>query len=160
MPSLSDPHAFDRLVRVVGAYRTRKPAKSAVKEAAGVFVEAVQEELDHEGSGRIYPSKTGEGEHQASAPGEPPAPDTYELQRSVRAVPSTGTTYKVIVDHHAAAILEYGSMGRVTEQGGTDGFGGKIEPRPFLRPARKRAEPLMKKIIAESVKKTTARTLK
>lgn len=78
--------------------------------------------LSQPGSGRIYPRGKGRS-HQASAPGEPPAPDTGELRRRTQAdtqVRRDGDTLvgRVVVNTEYAAGLEVGTE--------------RVAPRPYL----------------------------
>lgn len=104
--------------------------KKAAQRVAALALELhaeIRENLSQKGSGRTY------GSHQASAPGEPPAPDLGVLRNSVQAVmvhpllwtvgvageivhPESGSKMKVI-----APALEFGSR--------------RLAPRPFIRPA-------------------------
>lgn len=70
-------------------------------------------ELSKQGSGRLY------GAHKASAPGEPPAPDTGALRASVGWRLLDPDTIRVSVGTQYAANLEYGTR--------------TIAPRPFFR---------------------------
>lgn len=70
-------------------------------------------ELNKSGSGRSY------GTHQASAPGEPPAPDTTALRESTKTRRIDPTTIRVSVGTTYAASLEYGTR--------------TMAPRPFFR---------------------------
>lgn len=76
--------------------------------------------LSQPGTGRIYPrGKT--VTHQASAPGEAPAPDTGALRASVQTEVSRGLNEVVglvTVNRDYAAALELGTE--------------KVRPRPFL----------------------------
>ena len=90
--------------------------------AAVTLEGAIKLELSRPGSGRIY------GRHQASAPGDPPAPDTGTLRASI-GHEQTGDTVRVGSSLAQAGTLEFGTVragrGRRTV----------IEPRPFMRPA-------------------------
>jgi hypothetical protein len=74
-------------------------------------------------SGRIY--KHGKVIHHASAPGEPPSPDTSALRGSGYSKRTGQAQYEVGYTALYAAALEFGA---VKEKG-------SILPRPFLRPA-------------------------
>lgn len=52
--------------------------RAATIEGQGILVSDI---LNRPGTGRLYKRKT--TEHRASAPGEPPAPDTGELRRRI-----------------------------------------------------------------------------
>lgn len=95
-----------------------------------VLKKGIEWKLDQAGSGRTYPSKRGDGtDHVASAPGEPPAPDTGEYRDSMEVhVRIYKWTYR----------LEFRSrfwkvFGRRLELGGWGG-GAYIAPRPHVRP--------------------------
>ncbi|MBA3340615.1 MAG: hypothetical protein H0W30_01245 [Gemmatimonadaceae bacterium] len=91
--------------------------------AIGVIVEAeVKRLLLTPGRGRMY------GVHRASAPGDPPAPDLGNLQRSITHE-VVGQTVRVGTTAEAAEALEFGTV--------TAGRGRNtvILPRPFMRPA-------------------------
>lgn len=94
--------------------RTLRATRAATLQAKSeVFVM-----LSHPGSGRMY------GAHQASAPGEPPAPNTGELRGSLVDTVSVNrgvVVGRVVENHEAAAHLE----------GGTE----NMAPRPHMRRA-------------------------
>ena len=70
-------------------------------------------------SGRIY--RRGNVEHQASAPGEPPASDTGNLISKINTDYEEGyLTGRVLIQAGYGAFLEYGTV--------------NMEPRPFVRP--------------------------
>lgn len=76
--------------------------------------------MQTEKSGRIY--RRGGVEHQASAPGEPPASDTGGLVSSINTVYDTQRlSGRVRVGAAHGPHLEFGTS--------------KMEPRPFARPA-------------------------
>lgn len=96
-----------------------------------MYIKALRKKLDQKGSGRIYttyfytdkqgrvrPIGKRNPPHQASAPGEPPAPDTRKLQKSV--------DYEIRGDE-----IEIGStsMVAVYQEMGTR----KIQQRPWFR---------------------------
>jgi hypothetical protein len=104
----------------------------ALEKSATILLRAVKRELNQAGSGRWYRSGTGKGMHQASAPGEPPAPDTRKLQKSAHLEHPRLGLVRVMVDGTAAAILEHGSRKR------------NLAPRPYMRPALKKSYAAMK----------------
>lgn len=101
--------------------RARQGAQRGVVAATeAVHSEAVGLILDTPKTGRIYRRRS--VEHQASAPGEPPASDTGRLVNSIRteydAAALQGT---VIASTEYAAALEYGTR--------------RMAARPYMRPA-------------------------
>lgn len=111
--------------------RVKGAAPEAALDAVEVLADAVREKYSQPGSGRMYPSATGSGMHQASAPGEPPAPDTWALHDSVY-TELVGRTAVAGSDDPVAAYLELGTQ--------------TILPRPAWRPA-----------LAESIDQMTQR---
>jgi hypothetical protein len=109
--------------------------RQGLERAANVLLNVLKITLNQAGSGRWYPSRTGQGMHQASAPGEPPAPDTRKLLKSAHIEHPGPEVVRVMVDGKAAAVLEHGSRNR------------KLKPRPFMRPSLKKATPLMRVIM-------------
>lgn len=105
-------------------------ATEAADRIGQLITERIYFRLSQPGSGRLYKSKTGSGKHQASAPGESPAPDTGAYRES--------WSYRV-VKSGAFASVQVGSelwtvFGRRLEFGGSGG-GTYIAPRPHIRPA-------------------------
>lgn len=104
-----------------------KQEAALVRLAARICVQEVQHLMrESPATGRIYPSRTGHGYHQASAPGEPPAVDTGALVKSISAnVVATDTGAEAMVGSTLPkriwAWLEYGTA--------------NIAPRPSARPA-------------------------
>lgn len=104
------------------------------------------------GRGRVY------GKHQASAPGDPPAPDTGTLQRSITHEVVDDHTIRVGTNIEYAEILEFGSLPRGSKtaaKAGRGGLGsrlGGIAPRPHARPAAARAIPGMTQALADEMK--------
>lgn len=93
-----------------------------LSDAAEVLAKHVREGLSLPGSGRVYRSRRGDGSlHQASAPGEPPAPDTEALMESVRPIPTNA---------EGAAAVEVAPPGGWLERGTRT-----ILPRPFMADA-------------------------
>lgn len=107
----------------------RKRELSLVRYAARVAVGEVSRLMyESPATGHWYPSRTGEGWHQASAPGEPPAPDTKGLVRSIGAsVKETATGAESVVGSNYEngtpiwRFLEFGTS--------------RMRPRPSARPA-------------------------
>lgn len=99
--------------------------------------EVISQVLDTPKTGRIYARRG--VEHQASAPGEPPASDTGALVRSIRtdyARIEAGVGSVVASAAHAPA-LEYGTE--------------RMEPRPFMRPAVARARDAVVRMVADEI---------
>lgn len=93
-------------------------AEKGMRAAASQAQAEVVVKLSQPGSGRVY------GKHQASAPGEPPAPDTGQLRQSVFSEvlrDGNDVVGRVVENKEYAAPLETG----------TD----KIAPRPHVRVA-------------------------
>lgn len=102
--------------------RARAGAKKGVVAATEmVATEAVSLIRDTPKTGRIYRRRG--VEHQASAPGEPPASDTGRLVGSIRMDFTRIEELTGVVNARAgyAAHLEYGTS--------------RMAPRPFMRPA-------------------------
>jgi hypothetical protein len=148
MPFQSYSEAPDRLKGLGAAVRrTFRPFSATEKErllkpASEVLVKHLKIELNQPGSGRVYPSATGRGTHQASAPGEPPAPDRGDLRKSVhdRVGNAPGTRHAVVGPHEAAATLQFGSRSR------------NLLPRPYMEEALKRAKPEMHAAVVATMK--------
>jgi hypothetical protein len=98
-----------------------KVASKTIREAITLIHQGLLQLFALPKTGRKY--KRQGGTHQASAPGEAPAIDTGFLQNSI--VPDTSNPLKGILTIGAeyAALLEEGSPG------------GRLLPRPFVRPA-------------------------
>ena len=96
-----------------------KKCKAAAMEIGAMMEKEVRMTLSHPGTGRVY---TRRGiEHQASAPGEPPAPDTGSLRASVtHEVVGSGNSIEVRVGTNKkyGKTLEFGTF--------------SIAPRPWL----------------------------
>jgi len=84
---------------------------------------------------------TGEmyGQHQASAPGEPPATDTGNLVNSGRVAAPHFLTRHVVFGSEYAAPLEFGTV--------------KMAARPFLQPSVNDKKDEFVKAVAEVVRK-------
>lgn len=97
-------------------------AEQAVEQVIFRGTESVRNEMirliqDTPKSGRIY--QRGGVEHQASAPGEPPASDTGNLVNSITTRYAGEYSGFVTVGAEYGPYLEYGTQ--------------KMEPRPFAR---------------------------
>lgn len=94
----------------------------ALRFAALVLERHMKLQLSHPGSGRVY--RRGGHTHQASAPGESPAPDTGTLRASIGSeVVANGIRVGTNLEY--GADLEFGTLDD----------GGFIAPRPWARPA-------------------------
>ncbi len=94
--------------------------------------------------------------HRASAPGEPPAPDTGELVDSVtyqmRPVPGGGWAAEAGSRLKKAMYLEFGAA-RVTSEGAT----WILFPRPAWGPALRSLEPEINAVVRRIAPQTTPR---
>lgn len=89
-------------------------------------------------TGRVY------GKHRASAPGEPPASDTGNLQTSIDIdIDTDGMGASVIAVAAYAAMLEFGTS--------------KMAPRPFLHPSLEEQRNGIVRDIAKEINKALAR---
>ena len=106
------------LDRLAGAER-RQAQQDGLEAGIGVLETYVKLNLSRHGSGEVY--RRGSKTHQASAPGEPPAPDIGNLRDSVQ--PGKATPVEAILDVFAeyGPHLEFGTI--------------HMAARPFLRPA-------------------------
>ena len=62
---------------LLGGVVLQRGSKKAIKKAVLYLERKLKQKLSQQGSGQVY------GAHQASAPGEPPTPETGELRASV-----------------------------------------------------------------------------
>jgi hypothetical protein len=100
-------------------YRQAHPQISdALVDLAGIF----SEEFGGVKTGRIY--RRARGPHQASAPGEPPARDTRELERSI--------SRPQFLSPNVGQLRIRAPHGRLLERGTP-----RMAARPFIRPAVK-----------------------
>lgn len=106
------------LDRLAGAQR-RQAQQDGLEAGIGVLETHVKLNLSRHGSGVVYRRRN--KVHQASAPGEPPAPDEGHLRDSVQ--PGKATPIEATLDVFAeyGEHLEFGTS--------------RMAPRPFLRPA-------------------------
>jgi len=137
-----DPGALSRsLAGLKGKAEAIARADSRTIRAAGLELErAIKLELSKPGSGELYTH--GKVTHQASAPGEPPAPDTGALRNSV-GQEVVGNALRIGVGMPYAPFLEFGTIGE----------GGFIAPRPFMRPALAAARERMTGVVVSEVRK-------
>lgn len=121
----------------------------AIVAAAETLRGTIEQKLNHPGSGKIRPSARG-GLHQASAPGEPPAPDRGDLRGSTKAK-KTGTRQArtSVGPHEAAEKLEFGS------RGGGEGEA-TVLPRPYMRPSLEEAIGAMTDVLVDQLKANDA----
>lgn len=129
--------------------RLRANVPAAALVGAYVLETTWKEILNTPGRGRVY------GSHQASAPGDPPAPDTRELLESVRSVlvetdsPDVEVAVRVQSDDPVSKFMEFGTLPRgrqLNAKAGRAALGSKlggVAPRPHARPARAQAEAKM-----------------
>jgi HK97 gp10 family phage protein len=112
--------------------------RGVTRGAEIVRTEAVRLITEGSRSGRIYRRRG--VEHQASAPGEPPASDTGALVNSgVVEIDSEALTARVVFKSDHALPLELGTE--------------KMEPRPFLRPAVANTREQVQKVVSEELAK-------
>lgn len=121
-----DLRGFERNALLV----MRDRAVGIMTEINNTILDNIKRRLNQAGSGRIYKSKTGGGKHQASAPGEPPAPD--------RGVYRDSWIGRVIIGNDFVQSLIgtplWEVFGRRLEHGGSGG-GAYIAPRPHVNPS-------------------------
>lgn len=111
----------------------------ALSNVNNILLDRIRARLNRRGSGRLYPSKWGKGrKHQASRPGEPPAPDLGLYRDSWEA------SIQITTDGIVASVVSrlWNVMGRRLELGGAGG-GVYIAPRPHVRPVLAQVEPLL-----------------
>jgi len=109
-------------------------------------------------TGRIY-RKSKNVEHQASAPGEPPAVDTGELLRSIMFdVHKFAVEIGVAGGAPYAAALEFGSFKATGGRSG--GAYGIILPRPFIDPAVKKHKQAIIDRVGDGVFEVIAKSVK
>lgn len=90
-------------------------------------------------TGRLtYPKRAGGKPHRASAPGEAPATDTGTLVNSIQARRKARLEWWVTVGAEYGAGLEFGKA--------------RVEPRPFMRPAVRKIEPLFREACRQAMR--------
>lgn len=176
-------HGWNRFLEVV-----EKGAAAGVLVAGETLVTEIDEILGPTPArtGRIYPRRS--VRHQASAPGEAPAPDQGFLKGSIASVPLGRFATRVGSSASYAAALEFGSvrfkavhelrmMGLSSQLRRAKGFRRLIvagdlvrerkrlqqarvlRPRPFMRPAFERARDKMTAAFVEESRIVTLRAL-
>lgn len=105
---------YDGVLARIAADAGEKGLRGALSKAETILKEDI---LRRPGSGKIY------GKHQASAPGEPPAPDTNNLRSNTNADPNIreeggDLVGRIVANAGYAEALEKGTE--------------RIAPRPFL----------------------------
>lgn len=105
--------------------------KSRVISAMNYIHIAILTRLSQPGSGEMY------GSHQASAPGEPPAPDSGDLAESFEVLPGVSLQGTILTGTIESDL--WGVYGRRLELGGYGG-GAYIAPRPYIRPVLEETE--------------------
>ena len=144
-----DPQAFGKSLQKLNALAAGVTGgDSPTVRLAGLELErAIKLQLSHPGTGIVYGGarsrKTGRPRkrHQASAPGEPPAPDTGALRNSV-GQEIVGGILRVGVGMPYGPFLEFGTL---TE-------GGAIAPRPFMRPALESVKDKMTGVVIQDLR--------
>ncbi len=120
----------EKVERMKSQIRNELPARAA--RASIELRNASLEVLSGARSGRTY------GGHTASAPGEPPAVRSGALRKSWKPVASgAGGVNPAIESNIPYAWLDGGSPG------------GKIKPRPYVKPIQEMAMPAIEAIYAE-----------
>ncbi len=129
------------LLRRIGI---KEGAKVALRETSELLRDETKKTLDQPGTGIVYtqilrtitlasgkkavvPVALRDTPHRAAAPGEPPAKDKGDLQRSIGIDDSDPLRLKVGSDDEAATIMEFG-LPRGRHPAGIE-----ILPRPFFR---------------------------
>jgi hypothetical protein len=143
---------FNRLLALGAEIRGAPPLLAS----ALILEREIKVKLAQHGSGRMYPSRANKGRrtkwrakgskgkfkpilHQASAPGEPPAPDLADLLRSIGHEWQGGAAIRVGSGLQRAPPLEYGKV--------FSGPHGRrvLKARPFMRPGLAAALPKMRR---------------
>lgn len=127
---------------LMGVVRPR--AAASLKRVMELLERRIKLRLSQHGTGEIYPSKTGHGTHQASAPGQPPAPDRGVYRDSWMA------EYAHVGNEFFGKVgtVLWEVFGRRLELGGFGG-GAYIAPRPHARPVWEDNQAAIQKILDE-----------
>lgn len=134
--SAQDPGASLRAV----AARIEAEKGEILTRAGLVLAGAVKEEYSTPGRGRLRRKSRAD---RASAPGDPPAPDTGALRNSVDVVAAPdGQSVRVGTNQEYAAALEFGTV--------------RIAPRPAWRPALEKARAGMGAVVVSELQRVVS----
>lgn len=126
----------------------RKIAAALIVAGEVVATEARRSVQNSPRGGRTYEKYSPRRTHKASAAGEAPATDLGFLVRSITTEVDEQSLTVYVLSAHAIApyakVLEYGSMA------------GGIQPRPFLRPALRKKEKEVTRIVRQAMRKALA----
>lgn len=145
-----------------------KATLDQLEDVGEFFADEWRKTLDQPGSGRVYrrelrtvmdetggfrvvPFRFRDEPHRASAPGEPPAPDTRDLQDSI-SVERTQRTVRVGSDDPAAVFMEFGVTNHPA--------GITIAPRPHARPTFDRIRDQLTRVLVPTIRKVQNRDAK
>lgn len=122
--------------------RVKDAVAKALDEESKKLLADIRGQMRAPKSGRWY------GSHRASAPGEAPAEDSKKLINSLRARKSQeGLKVRISAEVGYAKLLEHGTPN------------GKIKKRPFMAPAKKKFEPIIKRrlesVVAKQIRERT-----
>lgn len=126
----------------------RKIAAALIVAGEVVATEARRSVQNSPRGGNTYEKYNPRRTHKASAAGEAPATDLGFLVRSITTEVDEQSLTVYVLSAHAIApyakVLEYGSMS------------GNIRPRPFLRPALRKKEKEVTRIVRQAMRKALA----
>lgn len=129
----------------------RAPTERAIMKATLYYERKVKEKLIGPRSGRIY------GDHQASAPGEPPAAHHGDLRKSITHSDviweGDNASAQVGSSHPAAQILEWGGIIRRVSSRGLS-YIIRILPRPYFSATWLEEEARIQAILDRAVRKS------
>lgn len=129
----------------------RAPTERAIMKATLYYEGKVKQKLIGPRSGRMY------GDHQASAPGEPPAANTSGLRKSITHSDviweGNDASAQVGTNHPAGRILEWGGIiRRISSQGKS--YIIRILPRPYFSATWLEEEAKIQAILDKAVSKS------
>lgn len=116
-------------------------AKDALDDVGMELHAIIVQTLSQPGSGATYPSRGGGGEHQASAPGEPPAVDLGVYRGAWKWEMAGEDAVDIYTEDDRGPALEFGSK--------------NIEPRPHVRPSVEKLKPIIGDIIARRASRSS-----
>ena len=126
----------------------RKIAAALIVAGEVVATEARRSVQNSPRGGNTYEKYNPRRTHKASAAGEAPATDLGFWVRSITTEVDESNLTVYVLSAHAIApyakVLEYGSMA------------GGIQPRPFLRPALRKKEKEVTRIVRQAMRKALA----